>query len=55
MQIAAGVLVFGDPLSTNPIGIAAQVCAFAMVCLSALLLPVRRLDGAAAQLIEAPA
>jgi hypothetical protein len=56
MQIAAGVLVFGDPLSTSPIGMAAQVCAFGMVCLSALLLPVRRLDRAGvARLIEAPA
>jgi drug/metabolite transporter (DMT)-like permease len=40
-QIAAGLLVFGDPLSTNPLGIALQASAFAMVCLSALLLPAR--------------
>ena len=40
-QIAAGVLVFGDPLSPSPIGIALQVTAFAMVCSSALLLPAR--------------
>jgi drug/metabolite transporter (DMT)-like permease len=40
-QIAAGLLVFGDPLSTNPLGIALQATAFAMVCLSALLLPGR--------------
>lgn len=40
-QIAGGVLVFGDPLSANPLGIALQVSAFAMVCASALLLPSR--------------
>jgi drug/metabolite transporter (DMT)-like permease len=40
-QIAAGVLVFGDPLSANPLGIALQGVAFAMVCASALLLPSR--------------
>lgn len=40
-QIAAGVLVFGDPLSANPLGIALQTIAFAMVCASALLLPSR--------------
>jgi multidrug transporter EmrE-like cation transporter len=38
-QIAAGVLVFGDPLSADPLGIALQATAFGMVCLSALLLP----------------
>ena len=38
-QIAAGVLVFGDPLSSNPLGVVLQSSAFAMVCLSALLLP----------------
>lgn len=40
-QIAGGVLVFGDPLSANPLGIALQSAAFAMVCTSALLLPSR--------------
>lgn len=40
-QIAAGLVVFGDPLSTAPLGIALQTTAFAMVCLSALLLPSR--------------
>jgi drug/metabolite transporter (DMT)-like permease len=40
-QIAAGLLVFGDPLSTDPLGIAVQATAFAMVCLCALLLPGR--------------
>ena len=39
IQIAGGVLVFGDPLSADPAGIVLQVSAFAMVCLSALLLP----------------
>ena len=40
-QIAGGVLVFGDPLSSNPLGVALQASAFAMVCASALLLPTR--------------
>ena len=40
-QIAGGILVFDDPLSGNPLGIALQATAFAMVCLSALLLPSR--------------
>jgi len=39
VQIVGGVLVFGDPLSPSPLGIALQALAFAMVCLSALLLP----------------
>jgi drug/metabolite transporter (DMT)-like permease len=38
-QITAGVIVFGDPLSGTPLGIALQASAFAMVCFSALLLP----------------
>ncbi len=38
-QIVGGILVFGDPLSPSPIGIALQVSALAMVCLSALMLP----------------
>jgi drug/metabolite transporter (DMT)-like permease len=41
-QIAGGVLVFGDPLSPTPLGIALQATAFAMVCLSALLMPAQR-------------
>ncbi|HEY6550566.1 MAG TPA: hypothetical protein VIY71_05130 [Solirubrobacterales bacterium] len=41
-QIAGGVLVFGDPLSTNPLGLALQATAFAMVCGAALLIPARR-------------
>jgi len=40
-QIAGGVLVFGDPLSADPLGVAVQAAAFAMVCCSALLLPAR--------------
>jgi drug/metabolite transporter (DMT)-like permease len=39
VQIVGGVLVFGDPLSPSPLGIILQGTAFAMVCLSALLLP----------------
>ncbi|HET7445711.1 MAG TPA: hypothetical protein VFJ57_13750 [Solirubrobacterales bacterium] len=38
-QILGGVLVFGDPLSPSPLGLTLQITAFAMVCLSALLLP----------------
>lgn len=38
-QILGGILVFGDPLSPSPFGIALQASALAMVCLSALLLP----------------
>jgi drug/metabolite transporter (DMT)-like permease len=41
-QIAAGVLVFGDPLAGSPLGLTLQVSAFAMVCASALLIPARR-------------
>ncbi len=41
-QIVGGILVFGDPLSTNPLGLALQTSAFAMVCASALLIPARR-------------
>jgi drug/metabolite transporter (DMT)-like permease len=41
-QIAGGVLVFGDPLSTHPLGLTLQATAFAMVCGSALLIPSRR-------------
>ncbi len=49
-QIAAGLLVFGDPLSTDPLGISLQATAFAMVCLCALLLPGRdEIPGAAIQ------
>jgi drug/metabolite transporter (DMT)-like permease len=40
-QIVGGVLVFGDPLSTHPLGLTLQAVAFAMVCASALLIPAR--------------
>jgi len=39
IQIIGGIVVFGDPLSPSPLGIVLQIVAFAMVCLSALLLP----------------
>ena len=52
IQIAGGVLVFGDPLSADPLGIGLQATAFAMVCCSALLLPTRG-GGAAARLAAA--
>jgi drug/metabolite transporter (DMT)-like permease len=42
VQIVGGVLVFGDPLSSHPVGLALQATAFAMVCASALLIPARR-------------
>ncbi|MCW2980306.1 MAG: hypothetical protein JWO14_2033 [Solirubrobacterales bacterium] len=35
----SGILVFGEPLSPRPLGIALQITAFVMVCGSALLLP----------------
>jgi drug/metabolite transporter (DMT)-like permease len=38
-QILGGILVFGDPLSPTPLGLALQATAFALVCLSALLMP----------------
>lgn len=38
-QILGGILVFGDPLSPTPLGMALQISALTMVCLSALLLP----------------
>jgi drug/metabolite transporter (DMT)-like permease len=38
-QIVGGVLVFGDPVSPSPFGIALQATAFGMVCVSALLMP----------------
>jgi drug/metabolite transporter (DMT)-like permease len=47
-QIVGGVLVFGDPLSTSPLGLVIQATAFAMVCASALLIPSRRQPLAAA-------
>jgi hypothetical protein len=44
-QIVGGILVFGDPLSTNPLGLILQVTAFAMVCSSALLIPARAVSA----------
>jgi len=41
-QIVGGIIVFGDPLSTDPLGLALQATAFAMVCASALLIPAQR-------------
>ncbi len=49
LQIVGGILVFGDPLSPSPLGITLQITAFAMVCLSALLLPAPGPGRAAAQ------
>lgn len=48
-QIVGGILVFGDPLSPSPVGVTLQALAFAMVCLSALLLPSSLSGRAAAQ------
>ncbi len=53
-QIVGGVLVFGDPLSPSPLGIALQATAFAMVCFSALLLPAP-LAGRPAVAVPTPA
>ena len=41
-QILSGVVVFGDPLATGPVGIGLQATAFGLVCVSALLLPPSR-------------
>ncbi|HEX8751942.1 MAG TPA: hypothetical protein VF731_00875 [Solirubrobacterales bacterium] len=41
-QILGGILVFGDPLSPSPVGLILQGTAFAMVCVSALLMPSTR-------------
>jgi drug/metabolite transporter (DMT)-like permease len=51
-QIVGGILVFGDPLSSSPVGLALQGTAFAMVCASALLIPAR---GAGVQPLVAAA
>jgi drug/metabolite transporter (DMT)-like permease len=48
-QIAAGIVVFGDPLAGGAAGITLQALAFTMICLSALLLPGNRAG------VEAPA
>ena len=52
-QILGGVLVFGDPLAPTPAGLALQATAFALVCLSALLMPAGR-RSAAQPLVQVP-
>jgi hypothetical protein len=37
--IAGGILVFGDPLPADPMGVIVQVAAFLMVCVAAALTP----------------
>ena len=37
--IAGGIIVFGDPLPADPMGIVVQVAAFLMVCVAAALTP----------------
>lgn len=54
IQIAGGVLVFGDPLPGDPLGVGLQTVAFAMVCLSALLLPAREGGDSPAVALAAP-
>jgi drug/metabolite transporter (DMT)-like permease len=48
--IAGGIIVFGDPLATNPLGIAAQTIAFILVIAAAALMPapMRAVEGATA-------
>jgi len=47
--IAGGILVFGDPLPGDPLGIVVQVAAFTLVCVAAALTPapVRAVSGPA--------
>jgi hypothetical protein len=45
-QIAGGIVVFGDPLSSSPLGLSLQVTAFGLVCASALLIPSRAANAA---------
>lgn len=40
-QIVGGILVFGDPIASGPVGLGLQATAFVLVCASALLLPAR--------------
>lgn len=55
-QILSGVIVFGDPMASGSVGIGLQVTAFALVCVSALLLPPSRSrEGGAQPLIPQPA
>jgi hypothetical protein len=44
-QILSGVVVFGDPMASGSVGIGLQATAFALVCVSALLLPPSRQSG----------
>jgi drug/metabolite transporter (DMT)-like permease len=37
--IAGGIIVFGDPMPADALGIVVQVCAFIMVCVAAILTP----------------
>jgi hypothetical protein len=48
--IAGGIIVFGDPMPGDAIGVIVQVAAFAMVCLAAFLTPapVRAAEAAGA-------
>jgi drug/metabolite transporter (DMT)-like permease len=48
--IAGGIIVFGDPLAADPVGVIVQVAAFVMVCVAAALTPapVRALPAASA-------
>jgi drug/metabolite transporter (DMT)-like permease len=48
--IAGGIIVFGDPLPGDPLGVIVQVAAFAMVCVAAALTPapVRAVPAASA-------
>jgi hypothetical protein len=52
-QIVGGVLVFGDPLSTSPLGLILQATAFAMVCASALLIPAQQAGAKPAAAVAA--
>jgi drug/metabolite transporter (DMT)-like permease len=47
--IAGGIIVFGDPMPGDALGVIVQVAAFAMVCLAAVLMPapVRAAEAAA--------
>ena len=38
-SIAGGIIVFGDPLPGNVVGVALQVAAFAIICVAAFLTP----------------
>jgi drug/metabolite transporter (DMT)-like permease len=51
-QIVGGILVFGDPLSPSPLGIVLQIAAFAMVCVSALLMPATNVRPIALKRLE---